>query len=88
MYKLITMKTLKEFQNTGFLQGIPKNIDPSLLHKKTTGVIMYEDGHFIELLSDSKFLYRPNGKGHGKRSIDLDTVELFMYNQIGYFNTH
>jgi hypothetical protein len=82
------MKTLKEFQSTGFLQGIPKNIDSSLLHKKTTGVIMYKDGHFIELLSDGKFLYRPSGKGYGKRSLCLETVELFMYNQIGYSNTH
>lgn len=78
------METIKEFRDTGFLQGIPKSIDPSLLHEKTNGVIVYKDGHYIELLSDGKFLYRPTGKGRGKRSLDLDTVELFMYNQIGY----
>jgi hypothetical protein len=43
---------------------------------------MYAGEHYIEMLKNGKFLYRPSGIGRGKRSNDLNLVEEFMYNQI------
>ncbi len=76
------MQSMKSFINTGQIQKIQAVPDVSILHQHTTDVIMYAGEHYIEMLKNGKFLYRPSGIGRGKRSNDLNLVEEFMYNQI------
>jgi len=72
----------KSYQETGLISKISYAPDLTLLHEYTTDVIMYADKSYIEMLKDGKFLYRPNGTGRGKRSKDLQIVELYMYKKL------
>ena len=76
------MGNLKSFTETGLI--CKKDLAPDInkLHNLTTGIIMYLGGHCIEMLKNGYFLYRPTGKGRGKRSRDLSVVEKFMYNEV------
>ncbi len=56
--------------------------DVSKLHKKCVDVIIYQDKYYIEILSNGYYLYRPSGKGFGKRSKKLNTIERHLYNEI------
>jgi hypothetical protein len=72
----------KSFQESGQIQGV-KGIDEAYkLHKLTTDVIIYVNNHYIEMLKDGNFLYRPSGIGQGKRSKVLANVEKYIYNLI------
>jgi len=72
----------KTFQQTGLISPLSYAIDKNLLHKHTEFVIMYEEKHCIEMLSTKWYLYRPSGKGRGKRSRTLEPLEKYMYNHI------
>tara|TARA_B110000444_G_scaffold254196_1_gene286290 strand:- start:2075 stop:2326 length:252 start_codon:yes stop_codon:yes gene_type:complete len=76
------MGNLKSFTETGLI--CKKDLAPDInkLHNLTTDIIMYLGGHCIEMLKDGYFLYRPTGKGRGKRSRELAVVEKFMYNEV------
>jgi len=81
-HKSNQMGNLKSFTETGLI--CKKDLAPDInkLHNLTTGIIMYLGGHCIEMLKNGYFLYRPTGKGRGKRSRDLSVVEKFMYNEV------
>ena len=53
--------------------------DVSKLHDKAVDVIIYQDKYYIEILSNGYYLYRPSGKGFGKRSKDLETIERYIH---------
>ncbi len=76
------MESIKSFINTGQIQKIQAVPDVSILHQHTTDVIMYAGEHYIEMLKNGKFLYRPSGKGFGKRSVSLENVERFVFNEL------
>jgi hypothetical protein len=69
----------KSFQNSGQIQDVKGVENVEKLHRLTTDVIIYAHNHYIEMLSDGKFLYRPSGKGQGKRSKVLVNVEKYIY---------
>jgi hypothetical protein len=75
-------KNFKSYQSTGLISKISYVSDKTLLHTKTTDVIIYANNNYIEMLKDGKFLYRPSGIGQGKRSRNLENVELYMYKEL------
>jgi len=70
------------FIDTGRITKIQEVGDLTLLHEFTTDVILYSGGHYIEMLKNGKFLYRPSGRGQGKRSLSLPVVENYMFKKI------
>jgi len=56
--------------------------DVSKLHDKAVDVIVYQDKYYIEILSNGYYLYRPSGKGFGKRSKNLETIERYVHKKI------
>lgn len=75
------MENFKSYQSTGLIG--PKSLaDKTKLHRQTTNVIIYDGGHYIEMLTDGKFLYRPTGIGRGRRSKNLQKIEKFMYSVV------
>tara|TARA_R110001592_G_scaffold281152_1_gene548553 strand:- start:2040 stop:2378 length:339 start_codon:yes stop_codon:yes gene_type:complete len=82
LQQALDMKALKEFINSGQIQKVQSLSDLTLLHDLTTDVIIYEGGHYVEMLKNGKFLYRPSGIGQGKRSLSLWLVEEFMFKDI------
>tara|TARA_R110002167_G_scaffold78070_1_gene216328 strand:+ start:278 stop:514 length:237 start_codon:yes stop_codon:yes gene_type:complete len=73
---------MKSFIITGQITKIQVVDDLTKLHDYTTDVIIYQDGHYIEMLKNGKFLYRPSGIGQGKRSSNLEIVEEYMCKQL------
>tara|TARA_R110000822_G_scaffold53335_5_gene137660 strand:- start:18510 stop:18752 length:243 start_codon:yes stop_codon:yes gene_type:complete len=69
----------KLFQDTGRISSPCVLEDTKILNRRTDDVIVYEGGHYIEMLDNGYFLYRPTGKGYGKRSLDLVTVERHLW---------
>ena len=69
----------KLFQGTGRISKPCVLEDTSRLHDNTRDVVMYTDGHYIEMLDNGYFLYRPTGTGRGRRSLDLVTVERHLW---------
>lgn len=80
------MNQFESFCKTGLISKPEAVADPTRLHSKTTDVIIYKGGHYIEMLKDGKYLYRPSGTGRGKRSDDLPIVELYLFNHINEIN--
>ena len=76
------MRDFKSFTNTGLISKKDMAPDQDKLHELTTEIIMYRGGHYIEMLKNKYFLYRPTGVGRGKRSKELEIVEEYMYNQV------
>ena len=47
------MENFKSYQSTGLIG--PKSLaDKTKLHRQTTNVIIYDGGHYIEMLTDGK----------------------------------
>ncbi len=76
------MTDFKSFTNTGLISKLDMAPDKSKLHELATEVIIYRGGHYIEMLKNKYYLYRPTGVGRGKRSKELEVVEEYMYNQV------
>ena len=76
------MRDFKSFTNTGLISKKDMAPDQDKLHELTTEIIMYRGGHYIEMLKNKYFLYRPTGVGRGKRSKELEIVEEYMYNKV------
>ncbi len=86
MIKPINIMTInfKSFQDSGQIQDIKAVEHIERLHRLTTDVILYVSNHYVEMLSDGNFLYRPSGKGQGKRSKVLANVERYIYFNLIY----
>tara|TARA_B110000977_G_scaffold199666_1_gene287745 strand:+ start:4980 stop:5327 length:348 start_codon:yes stop_codon:yes gene_type:complete len=50
------------------------------LHKKCTDVFYYVGGHYLQVLSDGKYLLQYSKDNRGKRSADLNKMEELIYN--------
>ncbi len=74
--------TFKDFYNSGRISKLNTLEDTTKLHRLATDVIIYKDNVYIEMLKDGRFLYRPSGKGFGKRSVSLENVERFVFNEL------
>tara|TARA_R110000868_G_scaffold9795_1_gene48203 strand:- start:7055 stop:7402 length:348 start_codon:yes stop_codon:yes gene_type:complete len=49
------------------------------LHKKCTDVFYYLGGHYLQVLSDGKYLLQYSKDNRGKRSADLNQMEELIY---------
>jgi len=74
----------KDFVSTGMITSRTEFIKQSPLsplHEKCTDVIVYLAGHYIQMLSDGKYLLNYTGEGRGHRSKDLNKIETIIYTQ-------
>ena len=77
--------TIKDFVDTGVLHK--RNDFESMygtieLHNKCTDVMLYMGGHYIQFLSDGKYLVQYDTKSRGKRSADINKMEEYLFKMI------